>query len=96
MVGVLGVAAVGCGEDKMTDTITVITRESGSGTRGAFIELTGVQQKDKDGNKVDRTVKTAQVANSTAVALQNVQKKPERHRLYFARFAQRQRQSGAL
>lgn len=38
MVGVLGVAAVGCGEDKMTDTITVITRESGSGTRGAFIE----------------------------------------------------------
>lgn len=41
MVGVLGVAAVGCGEDKMTDTITVITRESGSGTRGAFIELTG-------------------------------------------------------
>ena len=76
MVGVLGVAAVGCGEDKMTDTITVITRESGSGTRGAFIELTGVQQKDKDGNKVDRTVKTAQVANSTAVALQNVQKNP--------------------
>ena len=76
MVGVLGVAAVGCGGDKMTDTITVITRESGSGTRGAFIELTGVEQKDADGNKVDRTVKTAQVANSTAVALQNVQKNP--------------------
>ena len=55
MVGVLGVAAVGCGEDKMTDTITVITRESGSGTRGAFIELTGVQQKDKDGNKTKST-----------------------------------------
>ena len=76
MVGVLGVAAVGCGGDKMTDTITVITRESGSGTRGAFIELTGVEQKDQDGNKVDRTVKTAQVAPSTAVALQNVQKNP--------------------
>ena len=40
-----------CGE-WTTFAEEIITRESGSGTRGAFIELTGVQQKDKDGNKL--------------------------------------------
>ena len=33
--------------------ISVVSREDGSGTRGAFIELTGVEEKDADGNKVD-------------------------------------------
>ena len=32
--------------------ITVISREAGSGTRGAFTELFGVEQKDQTGNKV--------------------------------------------
>lgn len=45
--------------------ITVISREDGSGTRGAFIELTGVEQKDADGKKVDRTTEAAAVQSST-------------------------------
>lgn len=72
----IGVAAVGCGGEKMSDTIAVITRESGSGTRGAFIELTGVEQKNAEGKKVDRTVSTAEVANSTSVVLQKVLDNP--------------------
>lgn len=52
--------------------ITVISREDGSGTRGAFIELFGIQEKDADGNKVDYTVDTAEITNSTAVMMQTV------------------------
>ncbi len=33
--------------------ISVVSREDGSGTRGAFIELMGIEQKDEDGNTVD-------------------------------------------
>ena len=39
--------------------ITVVSREDGSGTRGAFIELFGVEEKDADGNKVDNTTEAA-------------------------------------
>lgn len=52
--------------------ITVISREDGSGTRGAFVELTGVEEKDADGNKVDRTTEEAVIANSTDVVLTQV------------------------
>ena len=52
--------------------ITVISREEGSGTRGAFIELFGVEEKDADGNKVDKTVATAEVNDSTGIVLTNV------------------------
>ena len=45
--------------------IAVFTREDGSGTRGAFIELTGVEQKDADGKKVDMTTEAAAVQGST-------------------------------
>lgn len=45
--------------------ITVISREDGSGTRGAFIELTGVEQKDADGKKVDMTTAAAAIQSST-------------------------------
>lgn len=45
--------------------IAVFTREDGSGTRGAFIELTGVEQKDADGKKVDMTTESAAVQSST-------------------------------
>ena len=45
--------------------IAVFTREDGSGTRGAFIELTGVEQKNADGKKVDRTTEAAAVQSST-------------------------------
>lgn len=52
--------------------ITVISREEGSGTRGAFVELTGVERKDADGNKVDLTTDEAIVTNSTSVMLTSV------------------------
>ena len=47
--------------------ITVISREDGSGTRSAFIELTGVEQDD-----VDMTTVDAVITNSTAVMLTSV------------------------
>ena len=53
-------------------TINVVSREEGSGTRGAFIELFGVQEKNAAGEKVDLTTNTAIVTNSTAVMLTTV------------------------
>lgn len=53
-------------------SISVISREDGSGTRGAFVELTKVEEKDADGNKVDNTTTNAVIANSTDVVLNNV------------------------
>lgn len=52
--------------------IGVITREDGSGTRGAFIELFGVEEKDSSGEKVDKTVETAVTTNSTSVMMTTV------------------------
>ena len=57
---------------KLTTDITVVSREDGSGTRGAFIELTGVEEKDADGNKADRTTEDAIIANSTDVVMTQV------------------------
>lgn len=56
----------------MKGMITVVTRESGSGTRSAFIELTGVQGKDAGGNKVDNTTVEAVEVNKTDVMLTQV------------------------
>ena len=53
-------------------TISVISREDGSGTRGAFIELFGVEKKDADGNKVDYTTTDADITNSTSVMMTSV------------------------
>lgn len=52
--------------------ITVISREEGSGTRGAFIELFGVEKKNEAGEKEDYTIATADQTNSTGVMLQSV------------------------
>lgn len=52
--------------------ITVISREDGSGTRGAFIELFGIEEKDDAGNKTDNTTTEAVIANSTEIVLSNV------------------------
>lgn len=52
--------------------IGVITREDGSGTRGAFIELFGIEQKNDAGEKVDYTADTAAVTNSTSVMMTTV------------------------
>ena len=57
---------------KLTTDITVVSREDGSGTRGAFVELTGVEEKDADGNKADRTTEDAIIANSTDVVMTQV------------------------
>lgn len=77
-------ALTGCGADKGTDsnnggtgtgtdTISVLTREEGSGTRGAFIELLGIEEKNADGKKVDKTIDTAETTNSTSVMITTVQ-----------------------
>lgn len=56
----------GCG-GAGNDTITVVSREDGSGTRGAFTELLGVAVDD-----VDNTIDTAEITNSTAVMLTTI------------------------
>lgn len=53
-------------------SITVLSREDGSGTRGAFIELFGIEKKDTSGKKVDYTTDEAAITNSTAVMLASV------------------------
>ena len=53
-------------------TISVLSREDGSGTRGAFIELFGIEKKDASGKKVDYTTDEAAITNSTAVMLTSV------------------------
>lgn len=57
---------------KMEGEISAYSREDGSGTRGAFIELFGIEQKDADGNKVDMTTDMAMITNSTAVMMTTV------------------------
>lgn len=52
--------------------ITIVSREDGSGTRGAFIELFGIEQKDADGKKVDHTTEAANITSSTAVMMTTV------------------------
>ena len=48
------VTAAACAEFEANKGIAVISREDGSGTRGAFVELTGVEQKDENGFSVRR------------------------------------------
>ena len=52
--------------------ISPISREEGSGTRGAFIELFGIETKDAEGNKIDNTTDTAEITNSTSVMMTTV------------------------
>lgn len=67
-----------CGDEKSgndgekNDKISVISREEGSGTRGAFIELVGIEEKNDQGEKIDNTVDTAVITNSTSVAMTSV------------------------
>lgn len=57
--------------------ITVVSREAGSGTRGAFTEITGVLVKDDAGNEVDKTKSDALVQPSTGAVLETVAKTPD-------------------
>ena len=64
-------------EETMSDfdydnDIAVISREDGSGTRGAFIELFGVEQKNEAGEKIDYTTVEATVTNNTSVMMTTV------------------------
>lgn len=81
---------VGCGNKDNTDEnagnadskkgtsgpITVISREDGSGTRGAFIELFGIEEKNADGDKVDLTTDSAEITNNTAVMMSSIASDP--------------------
>ena len=52
--------------------ITVLAREDGSGTRGACIELFGIEVKNDAGEKVDMTTDDAEITNSTSVMMTSV------------------------
>lgn len=79
-VGLLAVASLGlaaCGSNTGgsastgSSTIEVVSREDGSGTRGAFTEITGILQK-VDGSNVDRTSKSAIIQNNTEGVISTV------------------------
>lgn len=63
------------GSNSTADTneaeITVVSREDGSGTRGAFVELFGVEE-EENGEKVDKTTEEANIANSTEIVMTTV------------------------
>lgn len=65
--GAEGTTAAGNGS-----AITVLSREDGSGTRGAFIELFGIQEENESGEKVDMTTADASITNSTSVMMSSV------------------------
>lgn len=86
MTAMVGTLAVGCGKsdskdnssDKKSESswdssndITILSREDGSGTRGAFIELFGIEE-EKNGEKVDMTTDEAQITNNTSVMMTTV------------------------
>ena len=76
IVGILAAAVIGTTAfatvaSAASETINVISREDGSGTRGAFIELFGIQE-EKDGEKVDMTTEDASITNSTSVMMTTV------------------------
>lgn len=56
----------------LADEINVISREDGSGTRGAFIELFGIEQKNEAGEKIDCTTDECDITNSTSVMMTSV------------------------
>ena len=60
------------GSSSKSQTITDVSREDGSGTRGAFIELFGIEEKDASGKKVDNTTDDATITNSTEVMMTTV------------------------
>lgn len=81
--GLFGCAGNGDGASGATDggasastspsgEVSVYSREDGSGTRGAFIELFGIEEKDANGDKVDLTTPTAAITNATSVMMTSV------------------------
>ncbi|MGI6534540.1 MAG: substrate-binding domain-containing protein [Peptococcia bacterium] len=70
-VTILALFFTGCATENNNE-IVVVSREDGSGTRGAFIELFGIEEKDANGNKVDNTTDEAIVVNSTSIVMTTV------------------------
>lgn len=69
------VLLLGCDSKKefsKDNNITVLSREEGSGTRGAFIELFGIEKKNSSGEKIDYTTDEAMVTNSTSVMMTSI------------------------
>ena len=64
-------ASAGSDFDSSKD-VTVVSREDGSGTRGTFIELMGIEKKNDAGEKVDYTTEDANITNSTSVMMTTV------------------------
>ncbi len=64
--------AVALAEFDASKTIAVVSREEGSGTRGAFIELTGIATKNAEGKEVDNTYAEADFVNGTSLVLTTV------------------------
>lgn len=75
MIFAAGTLFFGCNGSKngnKKNSISVISREDGSGTRGAFIELFGIEKKDAGGKKIDYTTDDSAITNSTAVMMTTV------------------------
>lgn len=66
------IGAAALAEFDTSSTITVYSREDGSGTRSAFVELFGVEEEDENGETVDMTTTEAVITNSTSVMLTGV------------------------
>ena len=66
-----GTETEGAAEWDSSNDITIVSREDGSGTRGAFIELFGIEEEQGD-EKVDMTTEEAQITNSTSVMMTTV------------------------
>lgn len=76
VIALVAISLVGCGSsnnssngNKVTGDITVVSREDGSGTRGAFTELLGIV----DDKENDATAESAEITNSTSVMMTTVQ-----------------------
>ena len=80
VIALVAISLVGCGSsnnsssdssngNKVTGDITVVSREDGSGTRGAFTELLGIV----DDKENDATTESAEITNSTSVMMTTVQ-----------------------
>ena len=69
---VLALCALAMGCAFASSEINVFSREDGSGTRGAFIELFGIEQKDETGAKIDYTTEDCDITNSTSVMMTSV------------------------
>ena len=63
-------------QNTASNPITVISREDGSGTRSAFIELFGIEQEDANGETVDMTTTSAEITNNTSVMMTSVAGNP--------------------